>query len=248
VAVDDVAAQGFERAARDYERARPSYPTAAFDHLVEELPLTSRSRVLDLAAGTGKLTRLLDSVGADVVAVEPVAAMRRELTVALPDVRVLDGTAEAIPLGDASVDVVVVGQAFHWFDADAALAEIRRVLRAGGGLGLVWNRRDERTPWVEEMSRVIGWHDQLPSNYERTDWAEVIEGRGFSPLQEHDVRWEQPMTRDLLRARVRSISYIAADTPARQEEMAEAVVALVDDQPEPFPLPYTTHVYLCHKV
>ncbi len=245
--LDPLAAEGFERGAHDYERSRPGYPTAAMDRLVEELPIGSRSRVLDLAAGTGKFTRLLDSLGADVVAVEPVAAMRKELTVALPDVRVLDGTAESIPLADASVDAVVVAQAFHWFDAGTALAEIRRVLRTGGGLGLLWNRRDERTPWVEEMSRVIGWHDQPPSRYEDTDWPAVVDGHGFSPLLLHEVRWEQFMTREVLAARVRSISYIAAADAGRQEELVRAVVALVAGRPEPFAMPYTTFVYWCHK-
>ncbi len=245
--VDDVAAEGFGRGAADYERGRPGYPQAAFDHLIDHLPINPRTRVLDLAAGTGKLTRLLDGTGADVVAVEPVAGMRHQLEVVLPDVEVLDGTAEAIPLGDESVDAVTVAQAFHWFDVDLAMAEIRRVLRPGGGLAMLWNRRDERTPWVGEMSRVLGWHDHPQSRYEDTDWAVGVEGHGFSALRLHEVRWEQPMTRDLLAARVRSISYVAADTEEHQAELAAAVVDLVADRPEPFPLPYTTSVYWCHR-
>lgn len=245
--VNDVAAEGFERGAEDYERGRPSYPAAAFDHLVGVLPIRSRTRVLDLAAGTGKFARLLESTGADVVAVEPVVAMRRQLKVSMPGVEVLDGTAEAIPLADASVDVVTVAQAFHWFDVEAALEEVGRVLRSGGGFALLWNRRDETTPWVREMSAVLGWHENVPSSYETTDWPAVVDGHGFSALQEHRVRWEQPMTRELLAARVRSISYIATAPPERQQELADAVVALVEEQPEQFGLPYTTHSYWCHK-
>ena len=116
------AAEGFQQGAEAYEASRPSYPPDAVAHILEVTGLGPGRRVLDLAAGTGKLTRLLVPSGADVVAVEPVAAMRETLTRALPDVEALDGTAEAIPLGDASVDAVTVAQAFHWFDAAPAPA------------------------------------------------------------------------------------------------------------------------------
>jgi ubiquinone/menaquinone biosynthesis C-methylase UbiE len=125
------AARGFEQAADAYERARPTYPQAAVAWLCERLAVRRGRRVLDLAAGTGKLTRSLVAAGADVVAVEPIAAMRERLP---PEVEALDGTAEAIPLPGASVDAVTVAQAFHWFDAEPALAEIHRVLRPGGTL------------------------------------------------------------------------------------------------------------------
>ena len=111
--------------------------------------------MLDLAAGTGKLTRLLAEGGADVVAVEPVAAMRAVLAEAMPEITVLDGTAETIPLGPASVDAVTVAQAFHWFDAEAALAEIHRVLRRGGGLGLIWNAMDSSPEWVAVLKELV---------------------------------------------------------------------------------------------
>src|SRR5207248_923565 len=122
-----------------------SYPPESIDVLRRELGAGPGRRVCDLAAGTGKLTRSLVASGADVVAVEPVAGMRDQLSEVLPDIDVLDGTAEAIPLPDDSVDVVTVAQAFHWFKFDEALAEIRRVLRpATGGLAILFNQRDER--------------------------------------------------------------------------------------------------------
>jgi ubiquinone/menaquinone biosynthesis C-methylase UbiE len=132
------AEQGFGRAAAQYERARPGYPQAALEHLARRLGLGPGRTVIDLAAGTGKLTRPLLAGGSEVIAVEPVAAMRA----ALPrEATVFDGTAEHIPLAAGAADAVTVGQAFHWFDGDAALAEIHRVLRHGGALALIWNRR-----------------------------------------------------------------------------------------------------------
>jgi ubiquinone/menaquinone biosynthesis C-methylase UbiE len=243
VAIDDVAAAGFEAGAAAYELARPGYPPEAIALLVAGLGLAAGMRVLDLAAGTGKLTRRLVELGTSVVTVEPVEGMRAQLADAVPGVEVLDGTAEAIPLPDASVDVVTVAQAFHWFDAPKALAEIARVLVPGGGLAILWNERDESTPWVAEVSRVIGWHERSVSRYQHVDWAEVVARSGrFTPLQEEVVHWDQPMTRDLLGDRVRSISYIAAmPVPERERRVAD-VVALVRRVPEPFPLPYTCRV------
>ena len=121
-----------------YERARPDYPPEAIAWLAQALDLRAGRTVVDLAAGSGKLTRPLAVLGCEVIAIEPVAEMRAAIG---PTARALDGTAEAMPLPDDSADAVTVGQAFHWFDGPAALAEIERVLRPGGALALVWNRR-----------------------------------------------------------------------------------------------------------
>ena len=151
VVINPVAASGFGGQADAYERGRPSYPSGAVAWLVEGLSIGPGRRVLDLGAGTGKLTRMLGATGAELVAVEPVAAMRAQFAAVLPDIELLDGTAEAIPLPDQSVDVVVAAQAFHWFDPLPALTEIARVLRPGGGLGMVWNERDGRFTVVERV-------------------------------------------------------------------------------------------------
>ena len=162
--------------------------------------------------------------------------------------RYIDGTAETIPLDDGSVDVVTVAQAFHWFDAPAALTEIARVLRPDGRLAILWNERDESTAWVAEMSRIIRWHERTVSRYQHTDWAEVVAASGrFTPLHEQVFPWEQPLTRELLADRVRSISYIAAMPTVERERHASEVVALVARRPEPFPLPYLCRVQWCQR-
>ncbi|HWJ96893.1 MAG TPA: methyltransferase domain-containing protein, partial [Acidimicrobiales bacterium] len=146
--ISDVAAEGFGAGAAAYEKGRPSYSDDVVAWLVERLGIAPGRTVVDLAAGTGKLTRLLAATGASVTAIEPVDAMRDQLLQACPGVEAVSGTAEAIPLPDRTVDALTVAQAFHWFDPAAALAEIARVLRPGGALGIVFNERDTREPWV----------------------------------------------------------------------------------------------------
>ncbi|MEU4428210.1 class I SAM-dependent methyltransferase [Actinoplanes sp. NPDC024001] len=145
-------ASSFGAAADAYERGRPPYPEEALDWL---LP-AGEPRVLDLGAGTGKLTRQVRARGLDVVAVDPSPGMLGELRRVLPEVPAHLGTAESIPLPDHSVDVVLVAQAWHWVDAARALPEICRVLTPGGRLGLIWNLRDEREDWVRRLGAIIG--------------------------------------------------------------------------------------------
>jgi SAM-dependent methyltransferase len=137
--------RSFELVADLYERARPEYPKEAVAWVASTLGLGTESTIVDLGAGTGKLTRALLAVGARVIAVEPGDAMRAELERALPEVEAVRGAAENIPLANGSVECVAVGQAFHWFRHDEALPELHRVLRPGGGLALLWNSRDRRT-------------------------------------------------------------------------------------------------------
>jgi ubiquinone/menaquinone biosynthesis C-methylase UbiE len=246
--IDDVAARGFQAGAAAYERARPGYPDEAVALLARELAIGTGTRVCDLAAGTGKLTRRLVELGASVVAVEPVAGMREQLQAAVPEAESVDGTAETIPLPDASVDAVTVAQAFHWFDAPAALAEIARVLKPGGGLALLWNERDETTAWVAEMSRLIRWHERTVSRYQHVSWPDIVATADrFTPLEEQAVPWDQPMTREVLAERVRSISYIAVMPPTERERLAAEVTALVGRLAEPFSLPYVCRVQWCHR-
>ena len=146
--VREVRALSFASVAEPYERSRPGYPDDAVSWLVGTDPLD----VVDLGAGTGKLTRSLVALGHRVTAVEPLPEMLAHLRDVVPGVTAIEGGAEAIPLPDASADVVTAAQAFHWFDHGPALAEIARVLRPGGSISLVWNTRDESEEWVADLS------------------------------------------------------------------------------------------------
>ncbi len=249
--IDPRAAGGFAAGAAAYERGRPSYPDDAVARLIDELALGPSRRVLDLAAGTGKMTALLTRSGADIVAVEPVAAMRERLASQLPDVEVLDGTAEAIPLPDESVDAVVAAQAFHWFDAPIALDEIARVLRPRGGLALVWNSRDTREPWVAQMSELIHWtRGEIPT-YDAGDeaWADVVAASGhFTPVELSETPYEQIVDEDTLVDRVASTSYIATMADGDRGALLQQVRDLVAGFPATFVLPYRTFVYWCRRV
>ncbi|MGH9112083.1 MAG: class I SAM-dependent methyltransferase [Acidimicrobiales bacterium] len=250
------AAHGFDHNAEAYEAARPSYPAEAVAHIVGHGQIGPGRRVLDLAAGTGKLTRLLVPTGAEVEAVEPVAAMRGRLRALLPDVEVHDGTAEAVPLGDQSIDAVTVAQAFHWFDALAALGELRRVLRPGGHLFLVWNTRDRRHDWVLAFGDLLvdGPDAERPyDSYDDVDYAGIVaESGGFTPVALWSHDWHQPCDPGLLVARAESVSVVGALPPADKQRVLDRVRRLAETHPDlagraSFPFPYTTRVYRCRR-
>lgn len=262
--VHDAAARGFERGADDYEAARPGYPPEVVDLLVEALDLRAGRRVLDLAAGTGKLTRLLAPTGADVVAVEPVDAMRAALAAAVPGIEVLEGTAEALPMPDGSVDAAVAAQAFHWFDAPVALAELARVLRPDGGLALVWNVRDESVDWVRRFGELLvegAAEDESSAAFRETgkpydegqDWADVIAACGrFGPVERVTVDWEQPVDPDLLVRRAASTSFVSALPDDARGAALDRVRDLAATHPDlagraTFGFPYHAVVYWCRR-
>lgn len=248
--VHPTAAKGFGDGADAYERGRPGYPAEAVDLLVAELGIGPGRTVVDVGAGTGKLTRLLVPTGARVVAVEPVAAMRAGLARLVPGAEAVDGTAESLPVADGAADAVTVAQAFHWFDAPAALAEFARVLRPGGGLALVWNTRDESEPWVARLSAMIHWHDSPIPSYDRgQDWPAVVGAGGlFTAVRSRRFPYVQEMDADLLVERVLSTSYIAAKPAGERASIAAGVRDLVAGFPERFPLPYVTDVFWCHRL
>jgi SAM-dependent methyltransferase len=261
-AVADAAAVGFGANAVDYERSRPTYPDEAVDQLRELFGVGPGVRVLDLAAGTGKLTRLLVAAGAEVVAVEPVAAMREQLEALVAragggaPVEVLEGTAESIPLPGASVEVVTIAQAFHWFEPGPALAEVHRVLRPGGGLALLWNTRDRSVDWVRAFGEIL-WaaHEERPyDSYHDVDHAAVVaDAGGFTPLQEWSCDWQQPFDEDLLVSRAASVSVVGTLPPGERAVVLEQVRQLCRTHPDlagrpEFGFPYTTRLFWCRRV
>jgi len=221
-------ARSFDRVAGAYQRARPSYPAAAVEWVLAAAP---GPRAVDLAAGTGKLTEVLVAAGAEVTAVEPLANMRAELQRALPSVRAMAGTAERIPLPDASADALFVGQAFHGFDGPAALAEIARVLVPGGALGLIWNLRDERVPWVAELTVALrGAADVLAVS--RAISERPLDSERFTAAERREFRNPVPFDRARLREWAASTSRIAVLPGGEREAALDAVVRLADEHPD----------------
>ena len=247
------AAIGFDRGGADYERGRPGYPEAAIEILARELGLGPGKRIVDLAAGTGKLTRALVPLGADLIAVEPVAGMRAQLERAVPGVEILDGTAERIPLAAATADAVTVAQAFHWFDAPVAAAEIHRVLVPSGGLAVVRNRWDRSVPWVDEMQALIG--ERRPPDHPsgtRTGWRDQVQATGlFTPWSEATVDNEVRADLDTLLAREASISFVAALPALERERLLDDLRQLLQRHGiiagEPLIMPHRTQVLWCRR-
>jgi SAM-dependent methyltransferase len=259
--VHEVAARGFGSEAAAYDRARPSYPPDAITWLTENLRLRPGSRIVDLAAGTGKLTRLLTDIGADLVAMEPVTAMRAKLREQLPQVPVLAGVAEALPLADSSIDAVIVAQAFHWFDARRAMTEIARVVRPGGHLALIWNARDRSIEWVDQVWSVMDrverpapWRDEqaerdgragrtgrdgrdesAPSDGSSRQSERYLAGpndANWSPWTEGTFFHVQYSTHDDVIDRMRSVSHIAALPPPSQRGVLDEIRNILSEHPQ----------------
>ncbi|PFG32701.1 class I SAM-dependent methyltransferase [Sanguibacter antarcticus] len=223
-------ARSFDRGASDYALSRPGYPPSAVAWLLPD-DADPRTHVLDLAAGTGKLTASLVALGLRVTAVEPSDAMRDELHTTLPSVHALPGLADAIPLPDASVDAVVVGQAWHWFTPETAAPEIARVLRPGGRLGLVWNVRDETVDWVDELARIIHRGDTLPPSSHSPGLA--IEEHGpFEPAEHTTVPWTDRTTPSGLRTLAASRSYVLTLPAAARRLLLDDVDRLTSHHPD----------------
>ena len=224
--------------AEEYERARPGYPAEAVEWLVGLEP----ARVVDVGAGTGKLTRQLVAMGHDVTAVEPSEQMLGQLRAAVPGARAVHAGAEAMPLGDGCADVVVAGQAFHWFDHVRALPEIARLLGPGGRLGLVWNMRDESVPWIARLSGMI---DAEP--HHTSELASEAIGRSglFGPVEEATFELEQSVDRETLLDLVASRSAIAMLTAAERADVLDRVAELYEEEGagERLALRYVTCAY-----
>ncbi|HEY9289233.1 MAG TPA: class I SAM-dependent methyltransferase [Candidatus Dormibacteraeota bacterium] len=245
--VNQAAAEGFERGADAYERGRPGYPEAGVRWMLEELHVSARSTVVDLGAGTGKLTRLLVPSGAQLIAIEPVPAMRRTFARMLPGVTVVDGTAESMPLAGGSVDAVMAAQAFHWFATRRAVDEIHRVLRPNGGLGLIWNRRDLHDPLQASLDAIVQPHRGAAPAHERDQWRQVIDGNPcFEPAGERQFQQAQPVDADGVVDRVLSTSFIASLREPARSRVIQQVRDVVRDHSELI-LRYVTDVFLFRR-
>ena len=201
--------------------------------------------VVDLGAGTGKLTRALSASGARVIAIEPLPEMRAILAAKAPGAELLDGTAEELPLESGSIDALSVGQAFHWFDAERALAEIARVLRPRGSLALIWNVRDLSDPLQVALQELLaGYRRSAPSEHERPWRASIASSQHFGRGERRSFDWVLPHTVSELADRIASVSFVAALEEDEREALLARVRALVAGVAEPFPFRYRTEVYI----
>lgn len=242
------ARRGFQAGASAYERGRPSYPGEVIEWLIGRLGLKPGRVVLDVGAGTGKLTRELVASGAEILAVEPVPAMRAVLGEAVPGARVLDGTAEALPVPDESADAITVAQAFHWFDVPRTLAEFHRVLRGGGRFALIWNRRRLDQPLQREIHAIIDPYRGDTPSHGRGEWREPVASSGlFAPVDEVELPYEQELGVEGVVDRVASTSFIAALDERERAGVVGRVRELASGWAEPLRLGYTTEAYIYER-
>jgi len=256
MANDDVLAMamdGFTKAASMYEGNRPSYPNEAIEH-IKSLYINP-TIIVDLGAGTGILTRLLSTIGAQqIIAVEPVLSMREKLQ-SIPSItQILDGTGEHIPLEDNTVDIITCGQSFHWFATQRAVAEMHRILKPNGLLVLIWNvRDDEHLEWGKHIQTIVARHSAEAPLYKTMQWKKAFDNQTlFSPLEYQEFHYVQQTTRDKIVNISLATSYIAVLPDDRKVQVEKEIRQILDnaeelrDQQE-FDAPYVTHFYWCTK-
>lgn len=252
--IHPAAAKGFASQAAAYVSGRPDYPPDVEDWLREDLGLAPAKRALELGAGTGKFLPRLLATGAEVIAVEPVAEMRAQLSALNPGVEAMAGSAEAIPLPDGAVDAVICAQSFHWFANRDALAEIRRVLKPGGVLGLIWNVRDASVPWVAALIGIMAPYEGDAPRYHSGAWRKPFPADGFGALIER--RFSNPHTgspAQVIIDRILSVSFIAALPSQERARVAEKLQDLIDRTPElagksSVTMPYDTFAFCCRRL
>ena len=250
--IDTLAHEGFGRGAEAYERGRPGYPVQAVAWICERLGLGPEALALDLGAGTGKLGMLVRAVSkAKVVGVEPVAEMREVAKAS--GLGVLDGTAEQIPVADGSVDGVVCGEAFHWFDGPRALEELARVLRPSGGVGLVWNlhRWDPEAEWVRAIEALLAPHSdgRAETRYSSGRWRAAFDSDSrWAPLEEQAFAHVQRLEPAGLVDHVASVAYVAALPEDERAALLTEVARVADGLGGEVAIPYQTDVYVSRLV
>jgi SAM-dependent methyltransferase len=215
--------------AEAYERGRPGYPQSVVQALARALELAPGARILDLGAGTGKLSRALLAGGYDVTAVEPLASMREVLVGAIGSERVREGTAEAIPCADASIDAITCADSFHWFDERRALPEIRRVLRPSGGVAILRAERHPGARWTQELWDILAVHRRdHPGFAERSPGAALDEDPAFGPVREEVITAQETSDRERILTWIATFSWIGRLSATRRRDVLERAEALLD--------------------
>jgi len=252
--VHPTAAEGFARGAQTYARGRPDFPPAVREWLRDDLGARPGKTILELGAGTGKFTKYLLATGAQVTALDPVAEMLAELKRALPGTNTLLGSAMSIPLRDNTIDIIVCAQAFHWFANTTALSEMRRVLKPGGALGLVWNVRDQSVDWVAALTTLIAPYEGDAPRYDRGEWRKPFAAGGFASLVERRMpHGHTGAPEQVIVDRTASISFIAALDNAERQRLLTRVRELIAATPSlagrnEVTFPYITMAYHTTKV
>lgn len=246
--------KGYHMGAADYVAGRPGYPPEAVTWLREVLGLSAGRKALEVGAGTGKFVPTLRETGCEILALEPIAEMRAQLVRAYPDVVALAGTADSIPLPDASVDAVVCAQAFHWFATPQAVAEMRRVLVPGGVLGLIWNGRDEDVRWVAALSEITNAREGDTPRYRTGAWRDAFPAPGMAFIGERHVRNLHVGTAEqVVVKRTLSVSFVAGLPADERAEVEREVRGLIARTPElasgrDVAFPYQTSMYAYRRL
>ena len=227
------ALDGYSAKADTYVRGRPEYPPEVDVWLRIDLALGRNQKVLDLGAGTGKFSRNLLASGASVIALDPVPAMLEQLIRRYPGIETKVGSAESLPFEDEFFDSVICAQSFHWFATRESLAEIRRVLKPRGHLGMIWNVRDESVEWVAALTKIIEPFEGDTPRYRTQKWRQMFPADGFSHLHEQQFSNEHIGTSEqVIVERILSVSFIAALRPVEQDLVASQIRELIATTPE----------------